>query len=70
VRGQAADKLLLGHDTPVLDGRGDAPKIDRRVTRKAPTSVRRIDGSGRSETSPATIYSLFTANRSIACEGL
>ena len=42
--------------------RNDTPKADRRVTRKAPTSVRRMDGSGRSVASPTTTYSVFTAN--------
>jgi hypothetical protein len=65
VRGHAASKLLLGH-APVPGGSGGAPKNDRRVTGKAPLTVRRMDGSGRSEASPATAYSVFTADGSIA----
>ena len=41
------------------------PWNDRQVTRKALLGLR-IDGSGRSETPPATSLSLFTANGSIA----
>ena len=60
MRGHAASKLLLGH-APVPGGSGGAPKNDRRVTGKASLTVRRMDGSGRSEASPATAYSVFTA---------
>ena len=60
MRGHAASKLLLGH-APVPGGSGGAPKNDRRVTGKAPLTVRRMDGSGRFEASPATAYSVFTA---------
>jgi hypothetical protein len=44
---------------------GDTPETDRGVTRMAP-SGRRMDGSGRSRTSSATTYSVFTADGSIA----
>jgi hypothetical protein len=57
-------KLPSGH-APVPGGWEVAPQTDRRVTLKA-SAVRRIDGSGRSETSPTTIYSVFTADGSIA----
>jgi hypothetical protein len=55
----------VGH-APVLGGCGTTPpKTGRRVTRKALLS-QRIDGSGQSQKPPATTYSVFTADRSIA----
>jgi hypothetical protein len=59
VRIHATSKLLLGQ-APVPGGSEGAPKNDRRVTGKAPVTGRRMDGSGRSEASPATAYSVFT----------
>ena len=59
MKGHVPGKLLLGHEAPAVGSYGAAPQIDRRVTRKA-FSGRRMDGSGRSETSPATTYSVFT----------
>ncbi len=65
MRGQVPGKLLLGHALAV-GGYGAAPQTDRRVTRMAPSSGRRMDGSGQSEASPATTYSVFTADGSMA----
>ena len=64
MRGHVPGEPLSGH-APAVGGYGAAPQIDRRVTRKA-SSGQRMDGSGRSEASPATTYSVFTANGSVA----
>jgi hypothetical protein len=67
VRGQVPGKLLLGHALTV-GGYGAALRTmtDGSLGRHL---SRRIDESGQSLTPPATTYSVFTADRSIAREG-
>jgi hypothetical protein len=65
VRGHAADKLLLGHDTPVLGGRGEV--LERSTGHFEGTYFGPANGWVRPIRDVApTPYSVFTANRSIA----
>ena len=47
VRSRVIGELLLGH-APATGGHGAAPRLDRRVTLRAPSGLR-IDGSDRVE---------------------
>jgi hypothetical protein len=62
-----ASKLLLGHESPVSWAIAGRHPEDRPTGHSEGTFLgRRMDGSGRSEASPAIAYSLFTANGSVA----
>jgi hypothetical protein len=68
VRGHAADKLLLGHDTPVLGGRGEV--LERSTGHFEGTYFGPANGWVRPIRDVApTPYSVFTADGSIAREG-
>jgi hypothetical protein len=66
VRGHAAGKLLLGHAPVSWAVAGRHPEDRPTGHSKGTCAVRRMDGSGRSAASPATTYSVFTANGSVA----
>lgn len=65
MRGHAADKLLLGHDTPVLGGRGEV--LERPTGHFEGTYFGPANGWVRPIRDVApTPYSVFTADGSIA----